>query len=316
MEQYRVFISSIMNRAIEDLLAEREAARSAIEHFEPVTIPWAFEVEPASPKPLLDFYINGVKSSDLFVLLIGARITEPVRAELETARDHGKPMLVFAKDVSSREPQADALLHSANVKYDTFVNAPELREKLRRSLGAHLLSLIRGDGTQTFGPGDRAAQLRAYARGNTAVRILPMVPECQYNSFHVKSVDCGIVTLEKDSNRQTLTVPAQRIEDVLAGGHDEAPTLLLNGRLQWITIPEVWRFFPEKPLPGDAFGLGFGKERPRSDPGVPEQIKNRCVWSHSSNVATWSHEGLAVFYDEDGKYFRGAGMILFVRPAG
>lgn len=229
MEPYRVFISSIMNRATEDLLAEREAARGAVDHFGPITIPWAFEAEPASPKPLLDFYINGVKSSDLFILLIGARVTAPVKAEFDTARDHGRPMLLFAKGVQSREPEAAQLLHSANVKYDTFVNATELREKLRRSLGQHLLTLIRGDAEQSFGPGDRGAQLRAYARNHTAVRILPMIPECQYNSFHVKSVDSGVVTLEKESNRQTLTVPAQRIDDVLAGSSDEAPTLLLNG---------------------------------------------------------------------------------------
>jgi Domain of unknown function (DUF4062) len=314
MEPYRVFISSIMNRATEDLLAEREAARGAVDHFSPITTPWAFEAEPASPKPLLDFYINGVKSSDLFVLLIGARVTEPVKAEFDTARDHGKPMLLFAKVVSSREPEADQLLYSANVKYDSFVNATELREKLRRSLGVHLLTLIRGDGEQSFGPGERAAQLRGYARNYTPVRILPMIPDCPYNSFRVKSVDSGVVRLEKDSIRQTLTLPAQRIEDVLAGGPDEAPTLLLNGRLQWITVPEVWRFFPEKPLPGDAAGLGFGKERDRNHPGVPPQIAPRCGWSLPENIPTRLAEGRAVFYDEDGRYITSAGQILIVQP--
>jgi len=313
MEPYRVFISSIMNRATEDLLAEREAARGAVDHFRPVTTPWAFEAEPASPKPLLDFYIMGVKSSDLFVLLIGARVTAPVKAEFETARDHGKPMLLFAKDVQSRDLEAVQLLHTANVKYDTFVNSTELREKLRRSLGQHLLTLIRGDTEHSFGPGDRNAQLRAYARNHIAVRILPMIPECQYNSFHLKSIDSGVVTLEKDSNRQTLTLPTQRIEDVLAGGPDEVPTVLVNGRLQWITAPEVWRFFPEKPLLGDTAGLGFGKERPRNDPGVPPQIAPKCGWSIPDNIATRLREGRAVFYDEDGKYVTAAGQILLVR---
>ena len=313
MEPYRIFISSIMNRATEDLLAERDAARGAVDHFGPVTTPWAFEAEPASAKPLLDFYINGVKSSDLFVLLIGARLTAPVKAEFETARDHGKPMLLFAKVVQSREPEADQVLHSANVKYDTFVNATELREKLRRSLGVHLLTLIRGDTDQSFGPGERAAQLRGYARDHTPVRVLPMIPECPYNSFRVKSVDSGVVTLEKDSNRQTLTVPAQRIEDVLAGGSGEVPTLLLNGRLQWITVPEVWRFFPEKPLPGDAAGLGFAKERARNDPGVPPQIAPCCGWSLPGNIPARLAEGRVVFYDEDGKYITSAGQILLAR---
>ena len=91
-------------------------------------------------------------------------MTPPVKAEYDTARDHGKPMLVFAKTVSARALEADQVLHSANVKYDTFANATELREKLQRSLGGHLLTLIRGDGEQSFGPSDRAAQLRAYAQ--------------------------------------------------------------------------------------------------------------------------------------------------------
>jgi hypothetical protein len=37
MEPYRVFISSIMNTTKEDLLAEREAAWAAVEHFAPIT---------------------------------------------------------------------------------------------------------------------------------------------------------------------------------------------------------------------------------------------------------------------------------------
>ena len=314
MEPYRVFISSIMNRAIEDLLGEREAARGAVDHFSPITTPWAFEAEPASPQPLLDFYLNGVKSSDLFVLLIGARITEPVKAEFDTALDHGKPMLLFAKVMPSRELEADQVLHSANVKYDLFVNATELREKLRRSLGVHLLTLIRGEGEQSFGPGERAAQLRGYARYHTPVRTLPMIPDCPYNSFHVKSINSGVITLEKDSNRQTLTVPVQRIEDVLVGGPNETPTLLLNGRLQWITVPEVWRFFPEKPFPGDAAGFGFAKVRSREDPGVPPQIASRCGWSLPERIPAHLAEGGAVFYDEDGKYITSAGQILLVRP--
>jgi hypothetical protein len=61
MQPYRIFISSIMNRAIEDLFVEREAARAAVEHFAPITTAWAFESEPASSKPLLDFYIDAVK---------------------------------------------------------------------------------------------------------------------------------------------------------------------------------------------------------------------------------------------------------------
>src|SRR5258708_39785619 len=142
MEPYRAFISSIMNRSIEDLLGEREAMRSAVEHFAPITTAWAFESEPASPKPLLDFYIDAVKTSDLFVLVLGQHLTKPVKDEYDAARDHGKSMLVFCKDQPSRDAEVSELLRSLNTKYDSFVNAVELREKIRRSLGMEFLSLI------------------------------------------------------------------------------------------------------------------------------------------------------------------------------
>src|ERR1039458_32960 len=315
MEPYRVFVSSIMNRSTEDLLAEREAACAAVEHFAPITTPWAFEAEPASPKPLLDFYIDAVKSSDLFVLIVGQGLTKPVKDECDTARDHGKPMLLFAKAAASREPDAEQLLHSANIKYDTFINATELREKVRRALGNHLLTQIRGDAEESLRPGDRLPQLRAYARSYTPLQILPMVPACQYNSFRVKNVESGVVTFEKDSNRQSLNVPAQRIEALLGAAPQELPTVLLDGRLQWITLPEVWRFFPEQPVPTDSSGLGFGKERPRNDPGLPPQLQSLCAWSLPANIAARLREGYSVFYDEDGKYLCSTGQLQLGRAA-
>ena len=313
MEPYRVFISSIMNRSVEDLFAEREAARSAVEHYAPITTPWVFEAEPASPKPPPDFYINGVKNSDLFVLIIGQRLTKPVRNEYDTARDHGKPMLVFAKTVVSREPDAEQMLRSANVKYDAFINAAELREKARSALENHILTLVRGDGEESARPGDRPAQRRAYAQKCTPLKILPMVPAWEHNSFRVKAVESGVITFEKYSNRQDLAVPAQRIEDLLSGGPGESPTVLLNGRLQWITMPPVWRFFPDKPPPNDTTGLGFGKERPRNDPGVSAQVRSCCGWSLPANIAARLREGCEVFYDEDGKYLSSAGQVLLFK---
>lgn len=160
MEPYRVFISSVMNRSTEDLLAERVAACSAVAHFAPIAVAWAFEVEPASPKPLLDFYIDAVKSSDLLVLILGRHITTPVKAEFDTAQDHAKPVLVFCKTVAMREPETESLLRSIDLKYDSFLSAGELREKLRTALGLHLLQLIRGEAGIIERPGDRIANFR------------------------------------------------------------------------------------------------------------------------------------------------------------
>src|SRR5882672_343418 len=114
MESYRVFISSIMNRDTEELFAERESARAAVEHFAPITTPWAFESEPASSKPLLSFYIDAVKTSDLFLLILGKHLTKPVKDEYDAARDYGKSLLVFCKTELSRDADVTALLKSLN----------------------------------------------------------------------------------------------------------------------------------------------------------------------------------------------------------
>jgi len=83
----------------EDLVAERAAARVAIEFFAPMAVAWAFEAEPASSKPLLNSYIDAVTTSDPLVLILGQHLTAPVRAEYDTALDHAKQLLVFCKAV-------------------------------------------------------------------------------------------------------------------------------------------------------------------------------------------------------------------------
>ena len=74
MEPYRVFISSIMNGSIEDLVGEREAVRFAVEHFAPITTAWAFEAtltpwSSTSPRygygRICDLYRRWLKKLDL-----------------------------------------------------------------------------------------------------------------------------------------------------------------------------------------------------------------------------------------------------------
>src|SRR2546422_11356796 len=67
---------------------------------------WAFEAEPASPKPLLNFYLDAVKPCDVFLLIVGQHVTRPVGDEVQVAVDYRKPMLVFCKEVSTRDPEA------------------------------------------------------------------------------------------------------------------------------------------------------------------------------------------------------------------
>jgi hypothetical protein len=311
MEPYRVFISSIMNHSIEDLLAEREAARAAVEHFAPITVPWAFETEPASAKPLLEFYIDAAKTCDLFVLIVGQRLTKPVKDEYETARDHAKPILVFCKAGLTRDADTGDLLRSLNAMYDSFANATELREKIRRSLGLHVLSVIRHEEDQgAIKLGDRIARLRTYTRNQRELKIVPTVPSRHRNSFRVCTVDAATVVFRK-ANHENVTIPTERIEAVMEALPDEPATVQLNGRLQWLTIRERWRFFPEKPPSVDPLCLGLGKQvisQGEYSNQIGAQLRQAGYsfrWSNLANVPSAD-----VFFDEDGLHLTNGSQIL------
>jgi Domain of unknown function (DUF4062) len=304
MEAYRVFISSIMNPATEDLTAERTAARVAIERFVPITVAWAFEAEPASPKPLLDFYLGAAKTCDLFLLILGKHVTKPVRDEVQVACDYRKPMLVFCRDVASRQADARGLLRTLDLKYDAFMNAVELQEKVRLALGNHLLSLIRGESATTGQLGDRIARLRGFARQRREVSILPTIPACQHNSFSVEEVTETYVRFQKGGFAE-VRVPSERITEVLETGTHERPIV------QLITARQNWYFRPEKPPLSDPMGIGLGREVPRN-PTFSEQTVSllqayplEFAWSNLQNLP-----GRDVYFDEDGRHLTNGGQIL------
>jgi hypothetical protein len=314
MEPYRVFISSVLNPLKEDLNSERDAARAAVEHFAPITRAWAFEAEPASSKPLDASFLDEVKTCDLIVLLIGRVLTQPTRAEYDTALDYGKPILVFCKEGVAREPEAAQLMGALNSKYDRFANAVEVREKLRTALGHELLRLIRGDASDGERPGDRIAQLRRLAKDRAVVRVSPLVPHIQYDRFRVSEIPPGTVILDKESSDERVRIPSQRVSEILSGEPHEPPILLLNGRLQWLTLAREWQFFPESLDQSDGLRLGIPKDSSQRDPHaylLSQQLEKggrKLSWSNLENVpARLNGKTHEVFYDIDGRYLRQRG---------
>jgi hypothetical protein len=308
MDAFRVFISSIMNIEIEVLRPERIAAKTAIDRFAPITATWAFEEEPASAKPLLDFYLGAVKECDVFVLILGARATKPVNDEVRVACDYHKPVLAFCKDVSERTPEAMELLRSLDLKYDRFSSAMDLHDKIRTALGRHILALIRGEDAPTNRLGDRVARLRSFKREKRHVKILPTVPMCRNNSFTVEEVTQTSVRFQL-GGFANVEVPVERIAEVLETGARDLPTIHVSGRLQFVTPMQNWVFFPEPPTNSDL--LGFGRLAPRESPlsqdalnlmaGNPRLIR----WSNRENLADRE-----IFYDLDGRYLTNGTQIL------
>jgi hypothetical protein len=175
-------------------------------------------------------------------------VTDPVKAEYETARDYGKPILAFRKEVSSRLPEVEEMLRSLGSKWDSFTDSVELREHLRTALGMELLRLIRGDGHGAEGHGDRVARLRRFVTDGAALRVSPLIPQVEYNLFSVTEVQAQTVVFKKQSSHDCIGVPLQRVVEILDQGDNEPPHVILQGRIQWLTLKREWGFFPESPV--------------------------------------------------------------------
>lgn len=123
-----VFVSSLIG----EFIAERQIVNEALKAV-PLTRPWVFEFSPASADPLEDTYLEKVRECDLFILLLGQDISDPVKKEWETALAAEKPCLVFCKQVE-RSLGASAFLKTIGVKWSQFTTTIELRTKVQEAV--------------------------------------------------------------------------------------------------------------------------------------------------------------------------------------
>lgn len=79
-EPLLVFVSSVMNKKLEDLETERQMARVGIEELG-FTRPWLFEEVPASSETLPEHFLMKIRRSDFFILILGQHITDIVEQE-------------------------------------------------------------------------------------------------------------------------------------------------------------------------------------------------------------------------------------------
>jgi formylglycine-generating enzyme required for sulfatase activity len=128
-----VFVSSV----IAGLQAERQAVRTALQAI-PLTRPWVFEFSPASSLPLAESYLSQVRTCDIFLLLLGDRVTDPVKAEVETAQAAGKPLLVFVGQGAPR--QVVEYAQSLGVKYATFGSPEQLAAQAAEATADELIT--------------------------------------------------------------------------------------------------------------------------------------------------------------------------------
>ena len=138
-----VFVSSIMNPTCDDLVAERAAAKKAIEAL-PSSRAWLFEYSPASPETAPRVYLRQVKECDIFVLVLGKEITYPVLREYATARKHTRWRLAFLKKCE-RTPATRRFVGKIGneVKWQDFGAANDLAKQIQIAIVDLLLLKFR-----------------------------------------------------------------------------------------------------------------------------------------------------------------------------
>ena len=136
-----VFISSVMRKELEDLQAERDACVAAIGSL-PLTRPWAFEHSTASPDPARRTYLDKVDACDIFLIVLGVEITDPVEDEYNRAVEQRKRRLVFLKRTAEKSQRLTKWIgERQDVTYAYFGDAEELADKVRAAV---INELIRG----------------------------------------------------------------------------------------------------------------------------------------------------------------------------
>jgi hypothetical protein len=156
-EKLIAFISSRIN---DEMKQARQVVREAIEEL-PLTRVWLFEESPASADELEESYLRWVGKCDLFILLLGEDITDPVRTEWETATQARKPRLVFLKKGAQNE-KAWAFVKGLDVKWREYEALDELKRQVQAAVGDELIKGYRAYGVSEQGK-TKLEELRAQA---------------------------------------------------------------------------------------------------------------------------------------------------------
>jgi len=152
-DRLMVFVSSVMDKRVEDLEAERKCAVATITAI-PLTRAWAFEYSPASAQPLTDSYLTNVDRCDIFVMIANSETTDAVLAEWHRATARAKRRLVFLNRHGKPAAPLAHLIDQMDVKYARYEDMPDLREQVRAAIISEIVAGYRSFNLQ---PADYAA---------------------------------------------------------------------------------------------------------------------------------------------------------------
>jgi len=312
----RVFVSS----SLFELEAEREIAQETISqlNIEPVM----FEYLPAMDKPLESAYLDEIKRSHIFVLILWKDLTDAVEKEYNAAVEFGIPILLLVKSPTHREQRTPRLvsLIDKTVECDSVQNTQcvpfrkkfrtlqELRDELKEGI-MKLVSdrftdpVLTTTSIDVISRTNQDLVINAQRRLLLVVRtpILLFEPR-PYNSKHKNYVEVDfyralisfIDKIKKDQNRRMVYLYS--VEDTYREMKENKLESLVeknlrkfqkieeetNGRFELSSTPE----FPGRILISDnSFGIQF-----RAPKG-----KVVCVYRQDASMASNLYEVLSEY---------------------
>ncbi len=133
-----------------ELNEERGIAERAIAELD--LVPNRFESWPAGPEDARRRSLSEVADSEIFILILGGTVTEPVLAEYEAARESiPDRILAFVKKVP-RSTQADALLERVRHEcvYKTYRTPRQLGFQVQKAIQSLMRDRLKRSGPETM----------------------------------------------------------------------------------------------------------------------------------------------------------------------
>ena len=305
IERNKVFISSVMNTSVEDMMADRRTVYEVVNDYD-FLVPWAFERAPASSEDLEDSYLRPVEEADVFILVVGAQVTEAVVAECVRAKVRGKRILIFAKRVERQSATTEMLLKQLGKKYATFTSTGELKQQVKAAID-QMASLGLRAPMKKADPPSILDQISEFVGKGVRFRVSPIVPRTlSGDTFRIEAANPQTITLYKFGPQETVTIPTSRVKEILHMEDESSNILVLDGRLQHVSTKWRWIFFEDKP--DSNLELGCVKNVSVNDDNVKVligKLQNRFdfYWGAVDEISSYLHKQYFVFYGDDGRCF-------------
>lgn len=166
--------------------------------------------------------------------------------------------------------------------------------------------LVRGQKAAHAGD---SSGLFAVLKPGVRLHVRPAIPRCaEEHEYRVHQVDSDRALIQKRSGDAPLSIASSAVAHLHFSADHTPSTMVLKGRMQWITASEQWVVLPEQP-PSDS-ELGLEKLANPDDPQVihfVNQLRQKGYspwWVPKDSLHELLAQGAEIIYDKDGRYFR------------